>query len=110
MAKELSAQELTTARLCVEVLHAVQNDTRTPGWYRGEVRGKEAVSTATTALERSGLIQPGSGAQVFRITTKGKAFVAEQVKDWQAFLAKLDRPGNVEKIAKALKQAATGQK
>jgi len=110
MAKALSAQELSNARLSVEVLQAAQKGSRTPGWYRGEVRGKESVGIATSALVGNGLLQPEGSPQAFRLTTKGKAFVSQQVKDWQTFLAKLDRPGNLEKVAKALQQAAAGKK
>ena len=110
MPKELTAQDLAAARLCVEVLHAVQKDTRTSGWYRGEVRGKEAVGNATTALVRAGLVQPAVGSTPFRLTAKGKEFVTTQIKEWQTFLSKLDRPGNLEKIAKALKRASVTAK
>ncbi len=110
MAKALSAQELSNARLCLEVLQAAQKGSRTSGWYRGEVRGKEAVGIATSALVGSGLVQPDGGPQAFRLTTKGKAFVSQQVKDWDKFLSTLDRPGNLEKAAKALQQTAASKK
>jgi hypothetical protein len=110
MAKELSAQELSAARQCVDVLQAAEKGARTPGWFRGEVRGKEAVGRATNALVGSGLVQPDGGPQAFRLTTKGKTFVSQQVKDWESFLAKLNRPGNLEKVAKALQQAAASKK
>ena len=71
-----------------------------------KIRGKEAVGSATTALVRAGLVQPAVGSTPFRLTTKGKEFVTTQIKEWQTFLPKLDRPGNLEKIAKALKRAS----
>ncbi len=68
------------------------------------------MGIAPSALIGSGLLQPDESPQAFRLTNKGKTFVTDQVKDWQTFLAKLDRPGNLEKAAKALQQAATAKK
>ena len=102
MTKEPTVQELEMALHCVQVLRAVQKDTRTSGWYRGEVRGKEAIGTATASLERKGLIQPTVGPQPFRLTKKGKEFIATEIKEWETFVAKLNRPGTLEKFAKAL--------
>jgi hypothetical protein len=39
----------------LEVLHAVQTETRTSGWYWADVRGKAAVGAPTTALWRRDL-------------------------------------------------------
>ena len=77
--------ELATALSCLQVLRAVQKDSRTSGWYRGEVRGKEAIGAATASLERKGLIQPAVGPQPFRPTKKGKEFITTQIKDWDIF-------------------------
>jgi hypothetical protein len=52
---------------CLEVLHAVQTDSRTAGWYWGDVRGKAAVGAATGALQRKDLICAGVGASPFRL-------------------------------------------
>lgn len=86
----------------LEVLRAVQQDTRTPGWYWGEVRGKEAIGAATTFLLRRGLIRAAIGPQPFLLTQQGKEFVGTQIKDWDVFRAKMTRQGIVEKVAKAL--------
>src|SRR5712691_463981 len=102
MTKEPTGQELGMALHCLEVLQAVQKDARTSGWYRGEVRGKEAMGMATAYLERKSLIHPAVGPQPFRLTKKGKEFIATQIKEWETFVAKLNRPGTLEKFAKAL--------
>ena len=86
----------------LEVLRATQKDTHTPGWYLGEVRGKEAIGAATTFLLRKGLIRAAVGPQPFRLTQKGKEFIESDIKEWDAFLAKITRQGIVEKVAKAL--------
>ena len=104
MAKGLTTQELDNARVCVEVLHAVQKGSKTPGWYRGEVRGKESVGIATTTLLQGGFIASANGATPFRLTTKGKEFVTSEVKEWDSFLAKIGRPATLEKVAKALRR------
>ncbi|HJY81793.1 MAG TPA: hypothetical protein VKK81_12005 [Candidatus Binatia bacterium] len=106
MAKEPTAHELATALSCLQVLRAVQKDSRTPGWYRGEVRGKEAIGAATASLERKGLIRTAVGPQPFRLTKKGQEFLATQIKEWETFVAKLNRPGTLEKFAKALGRVA----
>ena len=102
MAQEPTVQELRRARQCVEVLRAVQKDTRTSGWYRGEVRGQEAIGTATVTLLEKGLIQTATGPQPFRLTASGKEFIATQIKDWEKFLPTLERPEVLAKVAKAL--------
>ncbi len=106
MTKEPTEQELEMALHCLQVLRAVQKDARTSGWYRGEVRGKEAVGAATASLVRKGLIHPAVGPQPFRLTKKGKEFIATQIKEWETFVAKLNRPGTVEKFTKALGRVA----
>jgi hypothetical protein len=95
---------------CLEVLQAVQKDARTSGWYRGEVRGKEAIGVATAYLERKGLIHPAVGPQPFRLTKKGKEFIATQIKEWETFVAKLNRQGTLEKFTKALGRVAEENK
>ena len=89
---------------CLEVLQAVQTDTRTSGWYWGDVRGKAAVGAATTALWRRDLICPRVGPPPFQLTPKGKAFLTTHKKAWQAFLDNTDRHETVEHFAHALKQ------
>jgi hypothetical protein len=89
---------------CLEVLKAVQGDTRTAGWYWGDVRGKAAVGTATAALLNKGLIHSVVGPPPFRLTAKGEEFIETHRKDWEAFLANTDRQGTVEKFANALRQ------
>jgi len=74
------------------------------------VRGKEAIGAATTYLERKGLIQPAVGPQPFRLTKKGKEFIATQIKDWDTFVAKINRQGTLEKFAKALGRVPEGNK
>ena len=106
MTKEPTVQELGTALHCLQVLQAVQKDARTSGWYRGEVRGKEAIGAATAYLVRKGLIQPAVGPQPFRLTKKGKEFIATQIKEWETVVAKLNRQGTLEKFTKALGRVA----
>lgn len=89
---------------CLEVLHATQADTRTSGWYWGDVRGKEAVGAATTALLHKGLIHAALGPPPFRLTAKGEAFLETHRRDWEAFLAQTDRRGTVARFAQALGQ------
>jgi len=89
---------------CLEVLHAVQDDTRTAGWYWGDVRGKAAVGAATNALLNQGLIHSVIGPPPFRLTVKGKEFIETNRKDWEAFLAHTDQRGTVERFAHALRQ------
>ena len=102
MAKKPLVQDGSKTRHYLDVLRAVQKDTRTPGWYWGEVRGKEAIGAATTFLLRKGLIRAAVGPQPFRLTQKGKEFIGSNIKDWDVFLAKITRQGVVEKVAKAL--------
>jgi hypothetical protein len=89
---------------CLEVLHAVQTDSRTSGWYWGDVRGKATVGAATTALWRRDLICTRVGPPPFRLTPKGEAFLKTHKKAWEAFLANTDRPETVAHFAHALKQ------
>jgi hypothetical protein len=110
MTKEPTMHELATALSCLQVLRAVQKDSRTSGWYRGEVRGKETIGAATAYLERKGLIQPAAGPQPFRLTKKGKEFMATHIKDWDMLVAKLNRPGTLERFAKALGRVSEGNK
>jgi hypothetical protein len=106
MANPLTEEEIRTALRCIDVFQAIQKDIRTPGWYREEVRGKEAIGSATDALMRKGLIHPAGGAPPFRLTKKGQEFLGAQSKEWQTFMPKLERPGAVEKFAKALSRVA----
>ncbi|MBI3246747.1 MAG: hypothetical protein HYZ50_09590 [Deltaproteobacteria bacterium] len=89
---------------CLEVLHAVQTDSRTSGWYWGDVRGKAAVGGATTALWRRDLICSRVGPPPFRLTPKGEAFLKTHRKAWEAFLANTDRHETLEHFADALQQ------
>ncbi len=89
---------------CLEVLQAVQEDTRTSGWYWGDVRGKAAVGAATAALLNKGLIHSVVGPPPFRLTAKGAEFIGAHREDWEAFLAKTDRQGTVERFVDALRQ------
>jgi hypothetical protein len=89
---------------CLEVLHAVQTDSRTSGWYWGDVRGKAAVGVATTALWRRDLICPRVGPPPFRLTPKGEAFLKTHEKAWRAYLTNTDRRATLEHFAHALKQ------
>ena len=89
---------------CLEVLQAVQKDTRTAGWYWGDVRGKAAVGAATNALLNKGLIHSVVGPPPFRLTVKGEEFIETHRKDWEAFLAHTDQHGTVERFGDALKQ------
>lgn len=102
MAKEPTVQELGTVLHCIEVLRAIRKGGRTPGWYWGEVRGKEIIGTATDVLLRGGLIESTVGSQPFRFTRKGKEFLAAHIKEWETFMTTLDRPGKLEKFARAL--------
>jgi hypothetical protein len=89
---------------CLEVLQAVQTDTRTSGWYWGDVRGKAAVGAATTVLWRRDLICSRVGPPPFRLTLKGEAFLKTHKKEWQTFLANTDRHEIVEHFARALRE------
>ena len=89
---------------CLEVLHAVQTDSRTSGWYWGDVRGKAAVGGATTALWRRDLICSRVGPPPFRLTPKGEAFLKTHKKEWEAFLANTEHHETVVHFAQALRQ------
>jgi hypothetical protein len=89
---------------CLEVLHAVQTDTRTSGWYWGDVRGKAAIGAATTALWRKDLICSRVGPPPFELTPKGEAFLKTHEKEWAAFLADTGQRETVAHFADALKQ------
>ena len=89
---------------CLEVLHAVQTDSRTAGWYWGDVRGKAAVGAATTALWRRDLICTRVGPPPFELTPKGEAFLQTHKKEWEAFVANTARPETVAHFAQALRQ------
>jgi hypothetical protein len=89
---------------CLEVLQAVQTDTRTSGWYWGDVRGKRTVGAATGALLNSGLIEAAVGPPPFQLTAKGKAFLGTHQGIWEAFLSNTDRQGAVESFARVLSQ------
>lgn len=102
MATKPMMQNGGKTRQYLEVLRAAQIDTRTSGWYRGEVRGKETIGAATDTLLRKGLIHAAVGPQPFRLTKKGKEFIADHIKDWKVLRAKIDQPGTIEKVTKAL--------
>ena len=87
---------------CLEVLHAVQTDSRTSGWYWGDVRGKAAVGAATTALWRRDLICSRVGSPPFRLTPKGVAFLKTHKKAWETFLAETDRRATIAHFAHTL--------
>jgi hypothetical protein len=87
---------------CLEVFQAVQTDSRTSGWYWGDVRGKAAVGAATNALWRRDLICSRVGPPPFELTAKGEAFLKTHKKAWEAFLAKTDQPATVEHFTLAL--------
>lgn len=89
---------------CLEVLQAVQTDSRTSGWYWGDVRGKAAVGAATGTLWRKDLICFRVGTSPFQLTTKGETFLKTHQKAWDAFLTDTDRPATVEHFARALTQ------
>ena len=89
---------------CLEVLEAVLTDSRTSGWYWGDVRGKAGVAAATSALWRKDLICSKVGPPPFRLTIKGEAFLKTHKKPWEAFLANTDRSATVEHFTEALTQ------
>jgi hypothetical protein len=89
---------------CLEVLNAVQTDSRTAGWYWGDVRGKATVGAATTALWRRDLICSRVGPPPFQLTPKGEAFLQAHKKAWEAFLTNTDRHETLEHFAHALQQ------
>ena len=87
---------------CLEVFQAVQTDSRTSGWYWGDVRGKADVGAATNALLRRDLICSREGPPPFAITAKGEAFLKTHEQAWEAFLAKTNQPTTIEHFARAL--------
>jgi hypothetical protein len=89
---------------CLEVLHAVQADSRTSGWYWGDVRGRASIGAATTALWRRDLICSRVGPPPFQFTPKGKAFLKTHKKEWAAFLDNTDRHETLQHFAHALGQ------
>jgi hypothetical protein len=91
-------------RHCLEVLHAVQTDSRTSGWYWGDVRGKAAVGAATIALWRKDLICSRVGPPPFQLTPTGEAFLKTHQKEWAVFLADPQRHDMIEHFARALGQ------
>ncbi len=93
-----------TTLYCLEVLEAVQTDSRTSGWYWGDVRGKAGVALATAALRRKDLICSKVGPPPFRLTIKGEEFLRTHKKPWEAFLANSDRSVAVAHFTEALTQ------
>src|SRR5262245_308610 len=89
---------------CLEVLQAVQTDSRTSGWYGGDVRGTAAVDAATGALWRKDLICSRVGASPFPLTPKGEAFLQTHRKAWEAFLTHTDRAETLAHFSHALTQ------
>ena len=106
MATKPMMQNGGKTRQCLEVLRDALTDTRTSGWYRGEVRGKETIGAATDILLRKGLIHAAVGPRPFRLTKKGREFITAHIKDWKVLGAKLDQPGTIEKVTKALGRVA----
>lgn len=104
MTQEPLEMEFGKTLHCLEVLKAVQTDTRTAAWYWGDVRGKGAVGAATTTLLRKGLIHSVVGTPPFRLTPKGEGFIETNSEAWEAFLASTDRQGIVGRFAHALTQ------
>src|SRR5262245_51911576 len=84
-----------TTMYCLEVLESVQTDSRTLGWYWGEVRGKAGVARATAALCRKDLICATVGPPPFRLTSKGEEFLRTHQASWEAFLAKTDQSATI---------------
>ena len=89
---------------CLEVLHAVQTDSRTAGWYWGDVRGKAAVGAATGTLQRKDLICAGVGASPFRLTSKGETFLKTHQYMWEGFRSNTERAATIKHFAHALAQ------
>lgn len=102
MDQQSSAMTFAKTVHCLEVFHAVQTDSRTSGWYWGDVRGKASVGAATDALLRRDLISSRVGPPPFEITAKGEAFLKTHGEAWEAFLAKTDQPATIEHFARAL--------
>jgi hypothetical protein len=101
---QVQAMDVGQTIHCLEVLRAVQTDSRTSGWYWGDVRGKAAVGAATGALWRKDLICSRVGASPFGLTTKGEAFLNTHRKAWEAFLTNTDRPATLAHFSHALTQ------
>lgn len=93
-----------TTLYCLEVLEAVQTDSRTSSWYWGDVRGKAGVAHATAALRRKDLICDKVGPPPFRLTIKGEEFLRKHKKPWDAFLTNTDRSATVTHFIQALIQ------
>jgi hypothetical protein len=89
---------------CLEVLHAVQIDSRTAGRYWGDVRGKAAAGAATSALRHKDLVCAGVGAPPFRRTPKGEAFLKTRQHPREVFRSNTDRPATLKHFALALAQ------
>jgi len=107
--KQALAVNRGTIEYCLEVLAAVQTDSRTSGWYWGDVRGKAGVALATAALRRKDLICPNVGSSPFRLTIKGEAFLKTHKKPWEEFLANTDRAATVDHFVQALTQVPEEQ-
>jgi hypothetical protein len=101
---QVQAMEVGQTIRCLEVLQAVQTDSRTSGWYWGDVRGKSAIGAATGPLWRKDLICPRVGSSPFRLTPKGEAFLNTHRKAWEAFLTNTDRPATLAHFSHALTQ------
>src|SRR5215510_12264759 len=84
---------------CLEVLDAVQTDSRTSGWYWGDVRGRASIGAATTALWRRDLICSRVGPPPFQLTPKGEVFLKTHEKAWEAFLINTDRHETLKHFA-----------
>jgi hypothetical protein len=104
MIDQSSEMNYGTTLYCLEVLEAVQTDSRTSGWYLGDVRGKAGVALATTALRRKDLICPHVGSSPFRLTIKGEEFLKTHETSWNAFLANADRTATINHFMEALIQ------
>jgi hypothetical protein len=89
---------------CLEVFRAVQTDSRTAGWYWGDVRGKAAIGAATNALLRRALIHAVVGPPPFALTPKGVALLETHKEAWAAFFTNADRHGSVAHFAMVLGQ------
>jgi hypothetical protein len=102
MMNHSSAMNFGTTLYCLEVREAVLTDSRTSGWYWGDVRGKAGVAHATEALRRKDLICSKVGPPPFRLTIKGEAFLKTHKKPWEAFLANTDRSATVAHFTEVL--------
>ena len=93
-----------TTLYCLEVLEAIQTDSRTAAWYWGEVRGKTGVARATAVLCRKDLICTAVGPPPFRLTSTGAEFLRTHQTPWEAFLANTDRSATLAYFTEALTQ------